>query len=39
MEIMEMSALFRGIQCGVRYAEAYRLEPRWDRTMIWRLLP
>ncbi|MFB3880147.1 MAG: PIG-L deacetylase family protein [Armatimonadota bacterium] len=39
MEIMEVSALFRGIQCGVRYAEAYRLEPRWDRTMIWRLLP
>jgi len=39
MEIMEMSAFFRGIQCGVQYAEAYRLEPRWDRTMIWRLLP
>ncbi len=39
MEMTEVAARFRGIQCGVRYAEAFRQELKWDRTMTWRVLP
>ena len=39
MEMTEVSARFRGIQCGVRYAEAFRQQLKWDRTMTWRVLP
>lgn len=39
MEMMEVCARFRGIQCNVRYAEGFRVEPRWDRTFHKRVLP
>lgn len=39
MELMEISARFRGIQCAVRYAEAFRQQLKYDRSMTWRLLP
>lgn len=39
MEMMEVCARFRGIQANVQYAEAFRIEPMWDRTSHRRLLP
>jgi hypothetical protein len=30
---------FRGLQCGVQYAEAFRPELRWPRTQPGVLLP
>jgi len=38
-EWVEVTARFRGIQCGVRYAEAFRHPPRWLGIPPFRLLP
>ncbi len=39
LEWIEVSARFRGIQCGVRYAEAFRRSHRWGRMAPERVLP
>jgi LmbE family N-acetylglucosaminyl deacetylase len=39
MEWIEVAARFRGIQAGVRYAEAFRRAPLWGRMEVKRLLP
>jgi LmbE family N-acetylglucosaminyl deacetylase len=39
MEWIEASARFRGIQAGVRYAEAFRRAPQWARMETQRWLP
>jgi LmbE family N-acetylglucosaminyl deacetylase len=39
MEMMEVTARFRGLQVGVRYAEVFRRADKWDRTFHERLLP
>ena len=36
---METVAKFRGLQCGVPYAEAFRLADAWPRVKPSRLLP
>jgi N-acetylglucosamine malate deacetylase 1 len=38
-EFMETVALFRGLQCGCRYAEAFRPAHAWPRLRTQRLLP
>lgn len=38
-EFMETVARFRGVQCGVRYAEAFRVETTWPRVRAGRWLP
>jgi LmbE family N-acetylglucosaminyl deacetylase len=38
-EIMRTSARYRGIQCGVKYAEAFRRYEAWPRLSCRRLLP
>ncbi len=38
-EFVETCSRFRGLQCGVRYAEAFRQEPVWPRMVTRRLLP
>ena len=39
MDIVEVCSRFRGLQCGVRYAEAYRRVQKWGRMSPERLLP
>ena len=39
VEFMETLAKFRGMQCGVRYAEAFRRWDAWGRIPTDRLLP
>ncbi|MBO3804318.1 MAG: PIG-L family deacetylase [Candidatus Brockarchaeota archaeon] len=39
IEFVEVVARFRGQQCGVRYAEAFRLCQAWPRIRPCRLLP
>jgi len=39
IEFIEDCAKFRGWQCGVRYAEAFRIVDRWPRLKTERLLP
>lgn len=39
MEWIEVAARYRGIQAGVRYAEAFRRAPMWGRMETKRLLP
>ena len=39
VDMMEICARFRGIQCGVRYAEAFRVANKWGRFWTARLLP
>lgn len=39
VDMMEISARFRGIQCGVRYAEAFRAANKWGRFWVSRVLP
>jgi len=39
MDIVEVCSRFRGLQCGVRYAEAYRRAQKWGRMAPGRLLP
>ena len=39
LEWMEVTARYRGIQAGVRYAEAFRWPRRWSRMEIQHLLP
>jgi LmbE family N-acetylglucosaminyl deacetylase len=39
VDFMSVVARFRGIQCGVRYAEAFRAERAWPRVRPERLLP
>ncbi len=39
VESASVIARFRGIQCGVRYAEAFRAEAAWPRLRPERLLP
>ena len=39
VEFMETLAKFRGMQCGVRYAEAFRRCDAWGRIPTKRLLP
>ena len=39
MDFMETMAKFRGLQCGVKYAEAYRRLEVWSRLGTKRLLP
>jgi N-acetylglucosamine malate deacetylase 1 len=39
VDTMSVVARFRGIQCGVRYAEAFRAERAWPRLRPARLLP
>ncbi len=38
-DMMEISARFRGIQCGVRYAEGFRIAHKWGRLWVSRVLP
>jgi len=38
-DMMEVAARFRGIQCGVRYAEGFRAAPKWGRVATHRFLP
>ncbi|MBI3991166.1 MAG: hypothetical protein HY350_03345, partial [Candidatus Omnitrophica bacterium] len=38
-ELMEAMARFRGIQCGVKYAEGFRRMDVWGRVKPERLLP
>ena len=39
MDIVEVCSRLRGLQCGVRYAEAYRRAQKWGRMAPERLLP
>lgn len=39
LDFVDVVARFRGIQCGVRYAEAFRAEDVWPRTVPRRILP
>jgi LmbE family N-acetylglucosaminyl deacetylase len=39
LEFTETMGQFRGIQCGVRYAEGYRIAHAWQRDTTRRLLP
>jgi len=39
MEWVEITARFRGIQSGVRYAEAFARSPYWGSSLPTRLLP
>ena len=39
VEFMSIVARFRGFQCGVRYAEAFRAEAAWPHLKPKRLLP
>jgi len=39
VEYMGVTAHFRGLQCGVQYAEAFRPVQAWGRTRAGRLLP
>lgn len=39
VEFMETTARFRGLQCGVKYAEAFMPLLRWPRVRPYRLLP
>jgi len=39
LEFAEIIARFRGIQCGVKYAEAFKEYEVWGRKMTRRLLP
>ena len=39
MDIVEVCSRYRGLQCGVRYAEAYRRVQKWGRMSAERLLP
>jgi len=39
IEFMECVARFRGLQCGVRYAECFRSSPTWPRWCKPSLLP
>jgi len=38
-EEFRATARFRGMQCGVKYAEAYRICPTAGRAVTWRVLP
>lgn len=38
-EMMSVAARFRGIQCGVRYAEGFRVALKWGRVGPRRFLP
>ncbi|MBN2565115.1 MAG: PIG-L family deacetylase [Candidatus Eisenbacteria bacterium] len=38
-QMMEVAARFRGIQCGVRYAEGFRVALKWGRVGTHRFLP
>jgi LmbE family N-acetylglucosaminyl deacetylase len=39
LEFIDTMGRFRGLQCGVKYAEAFRIEPAWPRLRAYRLLP
>jgi len=39
LELIEVVARFRGLQCGVRYAEGFRCMEAWGRLVTRRLLP
>jgi LmbE family N-acetylglucosaminyl deacetylase len=39
LEFIEVVARFRGLQCGVKYAEAFRCMPAWGRLSPRRWLP
>jgi len=39
LEMVETTARFRGLQCGVRYAEGFRPYEAWGRRVSARLLP
>jgi LmbE family N-acetylglucosaminyl deacetylase len=39
LEMMEIAGRFRGIQCGVRYAEGFRAAHKWGRLGTQRFLP
>lgn len=39
LQIAETVARFRGLQCGVRYAEGFRHHEAWGRLPTWRWLP
>lgn len=39
LEFLESVARFRGLQCGVRYAEGFRCAPAWGRLAPHRWLP
>ena len=39
LEFVETTARFRGLQCGVRYAEGFRQYEAWGRKVPMRLLP
>lgn len=39
VEMVEVQARFRGYQAGVRYAEGFRLIPRWSAVPAKRVLP
>jgi LmbE family N-acetylglucosaminyl deacetylase len=39
LEMMEICGRFRGIQCGVRYAEAFRTGEKWGQAWTTRPLP
>ena len=38
VRLMEVQCAFRGMQCGVRYAEAFRPQFTWGRLAARRLL-
>lgn len=39
LEMVATTARFRGLQCGVRHAEAFRIYEAWGRNVPFRLLP
>lgn len=39
LDFIEVTTRSRGLQCGVRHAEAFRAEPSWPRLQTYRLLP